>query len=437
MSRQESLFFVLTVFTLPYFEIVVSYAGIFFHAVALFVSIGSGFFAYQAAQKEFSLKFLRYIWVFLSVLLFVLALSIYQSVAVFYWALLGPVILFTRKEDFEHLKKQILFYYGIGFVSLSCYAGLLQIAKRISLSSAQKAYNPYDMSFAFWNKFVWFVQEPMVNSLNLWNIYSSVAIAMGVFVVILTSLGYFGFMFFKDLKSKGFSRQKILVRFAWRVGAFIPLFFLSFLPNLLWPGKAPFYRCCLGPVFLIMCLLFWSFRQWISCFSLPRKKIFVRGVLSLIVVMGIFFSYRNIHQFVAYPNYTELEFVKRHLAHYNLAQNQRIYFIHPGPGRLRERYDEFGFQTSSVPADRFGFFIGAFRDVLRKEYSFLGMKSDPKTEEFLCAVSDQKKENPFILNFKIYSKVSGEEIEFPENSLVIDMTKLYGPGGPLEYLRAR
>ncbi|MDD3375218.1 MAG: hypothetical protein PHY73_05800 [Candidatus Omnitrophica bacterium] len=436
LSFQESLFFVLIVFTLPYFEIVVSYAGIFFHAIALFISIGSGFLAYQSAQKVFSSKILKYAWIFFSVFLFVLALSIYQSVAVFYWALLGPVILFSKKENFARVKRQIIFYYGIGMTSMVFYAGLLQIAKQFLLASAQKGYNPYDMSFSLWQKLIWFAQEPLVNSLNLWNVYPSVAIAIGVLIIIVGSLSYFGFVFFRDLKEEGFFGKEIFVHFAWRVGAFVPLFFLSFLPNLLWPGKAPFYRCCLGPVFLIMCLLFWSFKQWMGVFSLPRKKVLAGSILLLIVLMGTFLSQRNIYQFIAYPNHVEFEFFKKQLASKNLDRDQQIYLVHPGSGVLKERYDEFGFQTSNAPQDRFGFFVGALRDVLRKEYFFIGIKFDFEKDRFLCAIGDEQKRNPFVLSLDIQSRTLKDMEKFPENSLVVDTTTLYGPGGPLEYLKA-
>jgi hypothetical protein len=435
LSLGESLFFVLTVFTLPYFEIVVSYAGIFFHSIGVLFSIGAGFFAYQVSRTKSFAQALRHPYFFLSIFLFICALSIYQSVAVFYWALLGPIILFTKKEDELLLKKQILVYYVAGIVSLFLYAGILQIVKEGLTFYSQYVYNPYDISLAFWVKLTWFFQEPLMNSLNLWNVYPSIFLGLGVLFFILASLLFFGIRHVQKMKEKGASNGIIFKPLAWRFGAFIPLFFLSFLPNLLWSGNAPFYRCCLGPSFLIMSLLFWSFKQWTTLLSFRKKEMLVQGTLIFILGFGIFSSYQNIYRWIGYPNYLELEFIKDHLAQKQPFEYNQIYLIHPGQGLLRERYDEFGFQTSNAAMDKVGLLVGALRDVVSKEYQMTGMEFDPGKEEVSCFFGENGKEALFRIRMRIEMKTPDQIASIQEPGLMIDTTRLYEPGAPLHYLR--
>ena len=435
LKTAEALMFVLIVFTLPYFEIVVSYAGIFFHSLGVLSAIGAGALACHVSRKRPLLQALGHPLSVWPVFLLVCALSIYQSSAVFYWALLGPILLFAKQGEERLLRRQAAVYFALGFIALIIYAGLLQITKQVMIRYSQLVYNPYDLSFAFGHKLVWFFQEPLMNSLNLWNVFPSTALGLGVLALILASLAFFGLRYVRDMKAQGVSQKDIAASLGWKACAFGSLFFLSFLPNMLWSGDIAFYRCTLGPSFLVVTLLFWSLRQWAGVLAPGRPETFFSIILVVGLGAGIIFSNHNIYRWIAYPNHVELEFIKSRLAQNSSEAQDRAYLLQPGPGTLKERYDEFGFQTSNAPMDKVGFLVGALNDMVSPRYKLSGLKFDQDKEEISFLFADRRQNDLFATKMRIRAGTPGQVAADDAPGLVIDTTMLYAPGAKLHYLR--
>jgi hypothetical protein len=101
---------------------------------------------------------------------------------------------------------------------------------------------------------------------------------------------------------------------------------------------------------------------------------------------------------------------------------------------LRERYDEFGFQTSNVVADKVGFLVGALRDVVSAEHVMLGMSFDVEKDEVSCLFGEKGKEPRFRIGMAVTMATPDQAAFLSGPGLVIDTTPLYAPGAVLHYL---
>ena len=99
----HSFLVAIMIFTLPPFQVLVSYAGISYATTAILLS---GFAGLSAScipiEKPYGKRIFNRFTVFASLLLF-LALATYQSAAMFYWAMVMLFLVASSGEDFKNL----------------------------------------------------------------------------------------------------------------------------------------------------------------------------------------------------------------------------------------------------------------------------------------------------------------------------------------------
>ncbi len=121
---------------------------------------------------------------------FLLAITIYPSVAMFYWTMTGLYILFVPDRFSVLFRRNIFRLMVAGLLGLLIYAILVFLMHYFFSSKiGNSLHNPYVISSDWPSKLQWFFQEPIGNALNLWNIFPQV----------ITSIIVSGFILFTAL----------------------------------------------------------------------------------------------------------------------------------------------------------------------------------------------------------------------------------------------
>ncbi len=225
-SSRNAFLLSLAVFTLPSFQIAVSQTAMTYQPVSILFAIGAFSSAYRISLSD---KIVRRIFngrFVLSVFLFFCALSTYKPTAMFYWTMAGLVVLFSEFKDFSEIKNRMINLFSPAIVSLGLYVLVLRLIKPYFSRFNLWGYNPYALTTDYFGKIGWFLREPLVNALNLWNIFPyKIAAAVGVtFVISAIAL--------EVLRQQKEERIEFFINGFVRSSILIILSLLSFLPNL-------------------------------------------------------------------------------------------------------------------------------------------------------------------------------------------------------------
>jgi hypothetical protein len=142
------------------------------------------------------------------------ALLIYQPAAMFFWVFTA-VRLLRPSESLSRAAKDLAESLGVGITAMAVSLGVIKVATHYygPLGSGRSSFTN-----DFFGKFRWFLDQPLVNSLNLFNLTPTRAQAVGVAIV--ASVGILLLHAHKGWKALGF----LLI-----AAILVPL---SYLPNL-------------------------------------------------------------------------------------------------------------------------------------------------------------------------------------------------------------
>jgi len=406
-STLAAIFSSILIFTQPPFQVLVSSEGNAFIVPAVWLSFIAGLLAKRVPyQKNFGKQMLDPHYT-AAVLLLFYSISIYQTAAMYYWVMVMLCLLSQTGRSVKEVIKSAGRFFSVGFMALFIYAAVLFYLKQYYAEYLKTSYNllyyAYAVEFNLLRKLKWFVQEPLINSLNLWNIFPQVRYAIMVAGFIGSGFLLRIFIFMKREKNRTARRAYLQKVFLYSCLFFI-LFLLSFLPNLIAQGDAPFYRCCLGLTTMIVIALIFSIKSWTGI--LPdniRNKVFTL-ILLLLSLAGICKSYQTVLHCRALPSYFEKNYVKNILKNTPLDQDKTIYLIRPDFSSLglKRRYDEFGTLTTHYGGNKRAFLAAILRE--------LGMKNTKEYVEGLSIV--------YILSVEDW-------YQFEDSAFVIDMRKLW------------
>lgn len=399
--------FAIIIFTQPPFWSLVSYDGLIHSVTAMLLSLCAGLLADKIPQEKSFWKQMLSSYFMAAVFLLFYAISIYPTAAMYYWVLVALVLLSLDTPSIGVTVKRIGKFFCVGFVALFIYAIVLICFKQGYSEFTKISYNPlyypYAIEFNLLRKMKWFFQEPLFNSLNLWNIFPKVSYAAVVGGIILSAFFLRIFSVFRHAKQKN-ARNIMLRKFFFNLILFISLFFLSFLPNLVAKGDAPFYRCCLGITTMIVIALIWSLKEWTCMLPVQFRSKILTSILLFGCLWGVTRSYQTVLYYRALPSYIEKKYVKNILKKADMDKYKTIYIIRPDFSSLglRKRYDEFGSLTTHYPGDKRAFLAAIFRE--------LGVKN---TKEYV-----ERFEIVYVLSVEGW-------YTFEESALVIDMRKVF------------
>jgi len=353
---------------------------------------------------------------FFSAILFVAALSTYQPGAMFYWSVFGFWILFSKQLSWREniVKMGVLF--SSTFLGFGIYAGILQLTKKYFLQFNLFSYNPYVFSTNYLAKIQWFFTEPIVNILNLWNIFPKIFYTVFLLLFLVLGCVIAAWRLTGDVK-KIFSKETIL-----RACVFIVLVFLSSLPNLVTTSDMSLYRCYMALSALVIFLFAWVL--WHMTLPFREKNVF-SILLVLLSVFGMTQAYQTILQYRVVPSRQETAFFLDAVKNKNLNDYQRVYVVLPDEQVFKNRGDEYGNLTTFYSHDIIGMFTCAIKELSQKALVVYMMLIDEKTNQVMYVFREvRNKNNKYAYRVVIESGLQQKtEADFSEPTLVIDMTR--------------
>ena len=397
------------ILTLPPFQSIAMYAPNCIIATAILLSLWAAVRTSQISLTEPWERRIISPSAILSILFLFFALSIYASAATFYWIIVAIVILSNQAESQNNFKNQLINFFSIGTIALVIYALILKLFKSIVIPHTFGMYNPYVLTTDVLGRLKWFMREPLVNALNLWNIFPKTSYAIIAFIFILSG----GLISIRDVIKhyrNGKKGENFVRRFL-NLFLFLLLLILSFLPNLLASGEAPFYRCSTALTSIILLTLLWAIQQWLSVFPKPSQPFILTFILFIGFIYGVLQAQKTVLYDRVIPSSIEFNYIKHIFKKTDLNQYKQIYFIRPQLFNLKYRYDEFAAPSTHFPQDSVGI--------------------------TLCVARELGKENQVYSNrMKITSATyPPTESDLKESTLIIDMTKLFNSSRILQYLR--
>jgi hypothetical protein len=395
----------IVVLTLPPFEILISYAANCATVPSVLLSLGAALCVNNIPlTKPFYRSFLHINTPRAIVLLF-MALLIYPSTAAFYWVIATTIYLFSQPKPADFPAQRLLNLFCIGLGTTALYGFYLKAVKNSFTQHMGNSYNPYVLTQDWLGKIKWFLREPLLNGLNLWNIFPRRSIAITI-VVFITATWLLTIGATKGQTNKSLKRKYLFMLS--KLGVLVSLMLLSFLPNLLSATDAAFYRCCTGPSVIVLLLLIWALNRWLAFAPQRLRNTFMTAILFLGSFYGIIQARINVVYYRIIPSQTEFHYILEHIQQADLSRYKKILII-PAQQFPAERYDEFVTSSSRYPQDGSG-----IKNCVFNELHWGGQ--------------------PFTSDISLHV---GQNVAPHESILIIDMRKLYSRSGKLAYLQDR
>lgn len=427
----EAKFLALLVLTLPPFQILACQSGMGQHPFSMLFSVGSFVLAYglplagSFPKRLFHLRFLG------SVFLFLCGLSVFQPGAMFYWALVGFVVLFEKEDSFNGLRQRIFNLFATGFFSLILYRVILQLTSRFFIQYELHAYNPYAINTDVIGKAFWYFREPVFYAMNLWNIFANVSFVFVTMFIVLAGL------MLKAAKHLQKKDQINITKFLFKVSVFVAVLFLSSLPNLVVTENLMLVRCFAGLWALVLFLWIWAFREILSFFSFFNKNNFFAIGIFFLSLFGMFQANRTVWLYRVNLSVQETRFFMNFFRKEHISRYQRIYIVAPDPERFRTIADEYGNLTTFYEHNAYGLVACALREIFKEEFDIYHIMVDPPNEKMLFLFSQKGQKKPFLQHEVIVqSGRQGKGLsDFSEPTLIIDMNR-FRPNPAKVYLKS-
>lgn len=350
-------------FTLPTFQSDSAYGLNIFLLAGGVISCAATCLAWQAL---FGGKEMRYAAAMLgaSAALFLVTLHIHPATLLFGWFFFAIPLLQRRGREWLAAlpKTGVFFLLMMGSQALFFILYRYVYINPISVAYSGGISGARDIS----GKVDWFVNGPLIDGLNYWNIFPSAEVAALTGFLILAGFVCDG------VNSAGRMREDGAPG-AWRVVltktvVMIALPLLALLPYIVVRSSTLcFYRGLrgFGPLLLLL-----TYNGLASAASLAFSKEMASKVLAAIAavsaVVGVAFAHHNVEQYIVRPQVAELSFIRDRLADISLDPVGQIHVIRNMPEvplySEQIRYDEFGTSATSYYPD----VLNIMRAVLRE-----------------------------------------------------------------------
>jgi|GEM_PF-3131306 len=311
------------VVTLPPFQTYVAYATI---AACGFSSTLAMFALFLARQASESAD-VREAWKrgLLSITSLIVAMSFYQPGALIFAAMLAVPVLSARSEGFfAEWRRPVLIYGCILLVSAITYYVLWRLGVVLSGLSVSGKYSGSDFVQDYSGRIRWFIEYPLLETLNFWSLDASRSVAIGIGLLILLLPA---FEFANALKA-GTARPglgDLLAKYLLVFGL-IPT---SYIINLLSSNPSPEYRTYSAlAVSVTMTVVLGVYRILSNpegVFKVPRGAL----ALSCAAFMGfgIFKANATISEYFVNPGSDELKYLKNRIGSY-IEEQRELSWIH-------------------------------------------------------------------------------------------------------------
>lgn len=305
----ESALVTLLVFTLPSFQVYAAWATVAFYVYGVLAAGG----ACVVLERAMASPHARARWgLTLGALgLEVVAITIHQSAAMFFWVFaalrLGEPAILLR-EVWRRLS-----WYGLCMgVSLFCGLGIQKLGVLV-YGPAGLVANRLSLTGDWGEKMIWFLREPLRNAVGGFWLFPSIGESLVVALVIAGGLG----LYFHGGVTERLHRGLILL-------LLLPL---SYAPNLVIAENWASYRTLPAlAALLVVCGFFalYGYQRFLHrFFPVP----FVLVILSGCALVATSLAAYNVHTRFVTLQFRELEFVRTQVARADLSQVSSIFII--------------------------------------------------------------------------------------------------------------
>jgi hypothetical protein len=327
-SRTQSLCLALIITAMPAFQVYAAWATTAFYVVA---TLGAGC-AWWLADRSYasSTPSSRWPTALAAALVLLVAITVHQSAAMFYWVFVAIAVF--RPDGTPRRAAAQLFWSGsIGGGALALGFAVFKLGTRIygTLSRLEGA----RQTFTWRGKASWFLNEPVVNALNLGKLFPGHRLAMVIALFLAVGL----LLYF---------RGPIRHRLQLFLMALL-LVPLSYAPNLLVAENWASYRTISALSGLCVVYTFLALQGFARVRPLRVGERFLTPLLGGAAVVCLLLASRQVQIYFAGPQSRELERLGRQLRQSDLARAKGVYLIRPRrPAYAERRYDEFGTPSS-------------------------------------------------------------------------------------------
>jgi hypothetical protein len=283
--------------TLPSIQIYILWIVVTSYIVSAFLSSVSALIMINIMYSETAKGGIHEaIKILTSIILFVISLTIHQTVAMIYWT--AGIIAFLGWDNYDFLKKYrrpLVKYFSVGFVSIAVYyVVFIKIVPSVMDFSVNRS--AFITFYGLPLKVIKFIIIPFNNAVNLWNVYPSVIFAVFIIFIIISGIRLNSLQEIKELKRRpqgGCLPKYYLI---------LCLLILSYFPNLIVAENAFTYRTLIPLSAAMSILFFFGFINIIRYFRhLPlgsaesRKTAITVLLAALFIVTSVLARYNAVH----------------------------------------------------------------------------------------------------------------------------------------------
>lgn len=347
-DRVHALLLSVMIYTLPTFQSLVSIVNGIMHFIGLLLSMASILLAYKALSISVS-KRSKAILIFVSIVLLLITLHMHQSFTLFYWPLVAILLLRITAESWRQWRLPIIYLFGINLIAQFLFFVLY---KKFYETPYAVGYTGTISVHLIYEKVKWFLHEPLVDALNLWNIFPSPTVTILVAAVIIIWIFAEAAMTIRG--GSGLVREKIFIIFS-KFFLLLCLLLLCQLPYLVIARSLSFYRGLAGLAPLIVIMLFGAVSYLLHFLEAGVARKAITSVLVICCMTGIFYAHNNVMNYIVIPQTVELRYIKSQLQQSDLSHIRQVHIIHSRIGDPlysdTPRYDEFAVSATSYETD--------------------------------------------------------------------------------------
>jgi len=422
-SSFESFLLAVFIFSLPPYQAHIGYLANGYQPIAALMAGFGGFLTYiLSTSSQLLNKWRTYLYKFLILFLLLCSLFTYQQGMMFYWFFIAIILIKIKPSNWKKWERKILFLFFLpGMAMLMHFLYIIFMPRQTKLASL--ATDPMER----WN---FFIDYPLFESLNLWNLFATQQFARIVGAIIIIGIII---EFTRSLMNppENISRIACFFDLIKKHALIFLLLPISMLPLLASTGSSsPRVQLALTPI--ITLLAYWAIKQILKILF-PKswgweniKRQVSTSIFTLATFVGVYYCNYNLSEYFNLNDTLVLRFIKSNIKRTgleNLKTYDRIHIINtevPLASYVSPkgaRVDSFGMPSTSASQD-----IPAIIEVALAETGLNLVKYiDSHNQEVIFFINYPGfGVKPIIISYSIKSELK----DYPGKILIIDTTQL-------------
>lgn len=295
-NRAAAFLLPIVICTMPPFQVYVSWAATAFYALASVIAGGSYYFANRCYEAKKAIS--KYSCAAVSIVLFLMSLTIFQPSAMFFWVFVA-IKLFKPNEKLTESRKRFIWYLGISVVAMVLGYLVCHFGKLLYSSACPLPHQRSHLTSDLWAKLIWFCQQPLSSTLNFGRL--NISPKQSIEVAIAVAVGMFLYL-----------RSKLTERIQFFILALV-LVPLSYLPNLVIEENWASYRTECALAALIVLYAFLALLGYRQILLRSVREPVISALIGACAVASVAVAFYNVSVYFAVPNQLEFEVLQGQL----------------------------------------------------------------------------------------------------------------------------